>query len=46
MLKKLLILLCLGAFIAVATIGGCGQAEDEEPAKNGEEEKGETPEPE
>ena len=24
MLKKLMLLLCLGAFIAVAAIGGCG----------------------
>lgn len=37
MLKKLLILLCLGAFIGVATVGGCGKKPDEPPADNGDE---------
>lgn len=38
MLKKLLILLCLGAFIAVATVGGCKKEEEEpEPKDNGDE---------
>jgi len=31
MLKKLLILLCLGAFIGVVAIGGCGKKEEPEP---------------
>ncbi len=42
MLKRLLILLCLGAFIGVVTIGGCGEKKNgEEPKKdNGGEDGG------
>jgi hypothetical protein len=37
MLKKLMLLLCLGAFIAVAAVGGCKKpAEDEKPKENGD----------
>ena len=38
MLKKMLILLCLGAFIAVATVGGCGG--DDNGDDNGDDENG------
>ena len=37
MLKKLLILLCLGAFIAVATVGGCKKEEEPEEPETPEE---------
>jgi hypothetical protein len=31
MLKKLMLLLCLGAFIAVAAVGGCKKPAEEKP---------------
>ncbi len=43
MLKKLLILLCLGAFFVVATAAGCGKKEEK---TNGEKDKPAPTEPE
>jgi len=43
MLKKLLILLCLGAFIAVATVGGCGGEKEEKTEENGNGDEDTTP---
>jgi len=46
MLKKLMLLLCLSAFVAVVTVGGCGKKEEpKEPPKTGDEtEKEKAPE--
>jgi len=35
MLKKLMLLLCLGAF-AVAVVGGCGKPKEPKPKDNGD----------
>jgi hypothetical protein len=41
MLRKLLITLCLGAFIIVAMGAGCKKTEEEKPADNGGDNGGE-----